>query len=235
MAVSMRVLQMQVTVAHRLRDLGTYGEALELLEAALAGYEAPAVARTPTRRLTEQRLVVLFQQLGQAGRAQRLLAHDRPGVPRACGDDPAGASRRASRQLMGGDGLPLMREALRIVPNSDDIYHRITTLFATRLVPADEGEALAAGLAALGHHARAPRRRAVGSCARRSLRSCAGCAQPGLAARRSRIAPGQDLSAGQLLSARDVVGGRAGAERARPCGRRAAGGGRWAGVGQARA
>ena len=34
------------------------------------------------------------------------------------------------------------------MPNSDDIYHRITTLFATRLVPADEGEALAAGLAA---------------------------------------------------------------------------------------
>jgi tetratricopeptide (TPR) repeat protein len=135
-AVSMRVLQMQVTVAHRLRDLGAYGEALELLEAALAGYEAGGGSHSD-KALTEQRLVVLFQQLGQAWRARPLLAHERPGVPRG-----------VAMIRLGGDGLPLMREALRIVPNTDDIYHRITTLFATRLVPADEGEALAAGLAA---------------------------------------------------------------------------------------
>jgi hypothetical protein len=58
------------------------------------------------------------------------------------------AHRAELEQMMGRDGLPLMRDALRIVPNTDDIYHRITTLFATRLVPADEGETLAASLAA---------------------------------------------------------------------------------------
>ena len=145
-AVSMRVLQMQVTVAHRLRDLGAYGEALELLEAALAGYEVGGGSHSD-KALTEQRLVVLFQQLGQPGRAQPLLAQERPGVPRGVAMIRL-AHRAELEHLMGGDGLPLMREALCIVPNTDDIYHRITTLFATRLVPADEGEALAAGLAA---------------------------------------------------------------------------------------
>ena len=145
-AVSMRVLQMQVTLAHRLRDLGQFGEALELLETALAGYEAGGGSHSD-KALTEQRLVVLFQQLGQAWRARSLLAHERPGVPR--GVAMIRLAHRAELQHMtDGDGLPLMREALRIVPNSDDIYHRITTLFATRLVPPDEGEALAAGLAA---------------------------------------------------------------------------------------
>jgi hypothetical protein len=145
-AVSMRVLQMHVTLAHRLRDLGQYGEALHLLEAALAGYEAGGGSHSD-KALTEQRLVVLFQQLGQPARALPLLAHERPGVPRGVAMIRL-AHRAELEQLMGRDGLPLMREALRIVPNSDDIYHRITTLFATRLVPPDEGEALAAGLAA---------------------------------------------------------------------------------------
>jgi len=145
-AVSMRVLQMQVTLAHRLRDIGHYGEALQLLEGALAGYEAGGGSHSD-KALTEQRLVVLFQQLGQPARALPLLAHERPGVPRGVAMIRL-AHRAELEQLMGRDGLPMMREALRIVPNSDDIYHRITTLFATRLVPPDEGEALAAGLAA---------------------------------------------------------------------------------------
>ncbi|HEY6513320.1 MAG TPA: AAA family ATPase [Burkholderiaceae bacterium] len=145
-AVSMRVLQMQVTLAHRLRDLGVYGEALELLQGALAGYEAGGGSHSD-KALTEQRLVVLFQQLGQAWRAQPLLAHERPGVPRGVAMIRL-AHRAELEHLTGGDGLPLMREALQIVPNTDDIYHRITTLFATRLVPPDEGEAMAAGLAA---------------------------------------------------------------------------------------
>jgi hypothetical protein len=97
--------------------------------------------------LTEQRLVVLFQQLGQPVRALPLLAHERAGVPRGVAMIRL-AHRAELEHVMGRDGLPLMREALRIVPNTDDIYHRITTLFATRLVPADEGEALAASLAA---------------------------------------------------------------------------------------
>ena len=143
--VSMRMLQMQVTLAHRLRDLGRYGQALVLLEAALAGYEAGAGSHAD-KALTEQRLVVLFQQLGQPARAQPLLATDRPGVPRGIAMIRL-AHRAEYEALMGRDGLPMMREALRIVANPDDIYHRITSLFATRLVPPDEGEVMAANLA----------------------------------------------------------------------------------------
>jgi len=48
----------------------------------------------------------------------------------------------------GQGGLALMREALRLIDTPDDIYHRIASLFATRLVPPDEGEAMATSLAA---------------------------------------------------------------------------------------
>ena len=57
------------------------------------------------------------------------------------------AQRAEYEALMGRDGITPMREALSIISNSDDIYYRITTLFASRLVPADEGESLAASLA----------------------------------------------------------------------------------------
>jgi len=50
------------------------------------------------------------------------------------------------RQL-GGDGLPLMRQAMLIIPDPNDIYYRIASLFMTWLVPPDEGEALGASLA----------------------------------------------------------------------------------------
>ena len=96
--------------------------------------------------LAEQRLVVLYQQLGQPARALPLLAPDRPGVPRGVAMIRL-AHRAELEAQMGRDGLALMREALQIIPNADDIFHRIVTLFATRLVPADEGEALAANLA----------------------------------------------------------------------------------------
>lgn len=144
--LSMRIMQMQVTVAHRLRDLGRYGEALGLLEEALVAYESGGGSHSD-KALTEQRLVVMFQQLGQPARAAPLLAHQRPGVPLGVAMIRL-AHRAELEQQMGRDGLALMREALQIIPNTDDIYHRITSLFATRLVPADEGEAMAASLAA---------------------------------------------------------------------------------------
>jgi hypothetical protein len=143
---SMRVLQMQVTVAHRLRDLGRYDEALPMLEEALAGYEVGGGSHSD-KALAEQRLVVLYQQLGQPVRAAPLLAQDRPSLPR--GVAMIRLVHRAELEAeLGRDGLPLMREALQIIANPDDIYHRIASLFATRLVPADEGEAMAASLAA---------------------------------------------------------------------------------------
>jgi DNA-binding SARP family transcriptional activator len=144
-AVSMRVLQMQVTLAHRLRDVGRYGRALTLLDEALAGYAAHGASHSDFA-LAEQRLVVLHQQLGQPARALHLLAAERPGVPP--GVAMIRLAHRAELEAQRGrDGLTLMREALQIIPNADDIFHRIATLFATRLVPADEGEAMAANLA----------------------------------------------------------------------------------------
>jgi len=142
---SVRVLQMQVVLAHRLRDIGRYGRALTLLEEALAGYAASGASQSD-HALVEQRLIVVYQQLGQPARALPLLAAERPGVPR--GVAMIRLAQRAEVQAqLGRDGLPLMREALQLIANADDIYHRMTTLFATRLVPADEGEVLAASLA----------------------------------------------------------------------------------------
>jgi tetratricopeptide (TPR) repeat protein len=143
--VTQRVLQMQVTLAHRLRDVGRFGDALALLEEALAGYRATGASHSD-HALAEQRLVVLYQQLGQPARAQHLLAPERPGVPRGVAMIRL-AHRAELESQLGRDGLAMMREALKIIPNADDIFHRITTLFATRLVPADEGEAMAANLA----------------------------------------------------------------------------------------
>lgn len=143
--VTMRVLQMQVTVAHRLRDAGRYDEALPMLEEALAGYETLGGSHSD-KALVEQRLVVLYQQLGQPARAGPLLVTPRPGVPKGVAMIRLAHSAELEQQ-MGRDGLALMREALQIIPNPDDIYYRITSLFATRLVPAEEGEAMAESLA----------------------------------------------------------------------------------------
>jgi DNA-binding SARP family transcriptional activator len=144
-SVTQRVLQMQVTLAHRLRDVGRFADALALLEEALAGYRATGASHSD-HALAEQRLVVLYQQLGQPARALHLLAPERPGVPRGVAMIRL-AHRAELEAQMGRDGLAMMREALKIIANADDIFHRITTLFATRLVPADEGEAMAANLA----------------------------------------------------------------------------------------
>ncbi len=143
--VSMRVLQMQVTVAHRLRDLGRYDEALPMLEQALAGYETLGGSNSD-KALVEQRLTVVYQQLGQPARAQPLLSAQRPGVPRGVAMIRMVHCAEIEQQ-MGRDGLALIRDALQIIPNPEDIYHRIASLFATRIVPADEGEAMAASLA----------------------------------------------------------------------------------------
>ncbi|MBA4178509.1 MAG: hypothetical protein C0505_18410 [Leptothrix sp. (in: Bacteria)] len=142
---TVRLHQTHVTWAHRLRDLGRLGPAMGLLEDALVAFErAGAVA---DRAGTEHRLAQIFQQLGQPARAQLLLAADHAGLP------PGLAMMRLVHRAdlahqLGRDGLPLMRQALAVIAQPDDVYHRVASLFATRLVPADEGEALATSLAA---------------------------------------------------------------------------------------
>ncbi len=142
---SMRLSVARMTWAHRLRDTGRYARSLDLLESALAG---PTDSQPQAAiAAAEHRLALLYQQLGQPARAMRLLAEDRAGL------HPGLAMMRQVHradlaQQLGRDGLPLMRQALAIIDNPDDIYWRIASLFATRLVPPDEGEALATSLAA---------------------------------------------------------------------------------------
>ena len=52
-----------------------------------------------------------------------------------------------ARQL-GGDALGPIRAAREAVPDSEDVYRRMADLFATTIVEPEEGEALAAGVAA---------------------------------------------------------------------------------------
>jgi tetratricopeptide (TPR) repeat protein len=139
-----RLLQMQAPHAHRLRDVGRYAEALPLLEEALAGFLAEGSATDIT--MAEQRLALLFLQLGQPARAQRLLGPERAGLPPGIVMFQRVLQAELAQHL-GGDAQTPMRAALALIPNPDDVYHRIATLFASHIVPAEEGEALAAGLA----------------------------------------------------------------------------------------
>ncbi len=135
----------QMTHAHRLRDLGRYREALPLLQEALQCFEdARALA---SLRLAEHRLAHTYLFLGQPARAKALLALDADGL-----DVGTRVIRRVYQaelaHSMGADGSMPAREALALMANQpDDIYHRIATLFASRILPPDEGLALATSLA----------------------------------------------------------------------------------------
>jgi hypothetical protein len=95
----------------------------------------------------EHRLAQLFQQLGQPGRAMRLLATERPYLSRRM--QTVRLMHRADlAHELGQEAEPTLREALALSPEPEDIYHRMACLFATRIVPAEEGEVIATSLAA---------------------------------------------------------------------------------------
>ncbi len=113
--------------------------------AALARFER--TASTADAAGAEHRLAQLFQQLGQPARAKLLLEPERSGLP------PGLAMMRLVHRAdlahqLGRDGLPQLRQALTVIDRPDDVYHRMASLFATRLLPPDEGEAVATSLAA---------------------------------------------------------------------------------------
>lgn len=140
-----RLMKTQSILAHRLRDVGRYGDALRWLEEARAVFDTGPETPAEIAHI-EHRLVVIYQHLGQPERAPALLSTEHAGL------QPGLAMMRLvhradSRRQLGGDGLPLMREALAIIPDPNDIYYRIASLFMTWLVPPDEGEALGASLA----------------------------------------------------------------------------------------
>ncbi|MDE2368991.1 MAG: AAA family ATPase [Burkholderiales bacterium] len=141
---TLRAAQPRVIWAHRLRDLGRYTQALALLEEALEVFVAADVEVDIAG--VEHRLAQLYQQLGQPERAMRLLQAERASLP------PRLQTVRLMHRAdlahdLGRDGVAQIRRALALSPDPGDIYHRIASLFATRLLPPAEGEAMAAGVA----------------------------------------------------------------------------------------
>lgn len=144
-----RPVQSQLMLAHRLRDLGRYAEAIPLFEQALASFRADGSRYWIAA--AEHRLALAWLQLGQYARAQRLLAH----VP-TCDTARAKAMWLAVRAELarvssagGREAVGLVRQAMDVLAgDAEDGAYRIVTLFATAIVPADEGEALATALAA---------------------------------------------------------------------------------------
>jgi tetratricopeptide (TPR) repeat protein len=139
-----RLAMSEITLAHRLRDIGHYREAMTLLEQASQAMSDEHL--NAEQAWIEHRLAVIYQHLGQPERARGVLRTEREGLHAGLALMRLVHRADVTRQL-GGDGLPMLRQALAIVPDTNDIYHRIATLFATWLVPPDEGEALGASLA----------------------------------------------------------------------------------------
>jgi DNA-binding SARP family transcriptional activator len=141
----MRLQQSESSLAHRLRDAGRYARSLDLLEAQRAAFSAEGMRADAA--LNESRLALLYVWLGQPGRAHALLATDPEGLPAGIAMFRRIVQAEVAARLGQGDGVGAMRAALAMLPNRDDTYHRTATLFLAARLPADEGEALAAGLA----------------------------------------------------------------------------------------
>ncbi|MEQ1683146.1 MAG: AAA family ATPase [Burkholderiaceae bacterium] len=140
-----RLMKTQSTLAHRLRDIGRYREALSWLEEARTVFDAAHETPSEIAHI-EHRMVTIYHHLGQPERASALLRTEHAGLQSGLAMMRL-VHRADTRRQLGGDGLPLMREALAIIPDPNDIYYRIASLFMTWLVPPDEGEALGASLA----------------------------------------------------------------------------------------
>jgi DNA-binding SARP family transcriptional activator len=139
-----RLLQQQAPHAHRLRDLGHFDLALPMLEACLEGFRAEGSAVDIA--LAEQRLAVLFMQLGQPARAQQLLACDAAKLPAGIAMFQA-VLRASLAHQPGHSAEAAMHAALELVPNPDDIFRRMGTLYATAVLAPAVAEPLAIGLA----------------------------------------------------------------------------------------
>jgi DNA-binding SARP family transcriptional activator len=141
----LRVLITQVGVAFFLRHLGRLDDAMTMLEEAIPVFRDHAADYWTSS--SEQMLAATYQHLGQPARASALLAPERRGL-----QPPMTGMRLASRAQLahatGADGVPLIRQALGLMPGPDHIAYRMASLLASNIVPADEGEALATGVAA---------------------------------------------------------------------------------------
>lgn len=138
-------MQTQTLLAHRLRDIGHFREAVALFEESLAEFR---LAGGLWLAGTAHRLALAYSQLGQHARAMKLLDMEPSGISakamamwhahhaevlRAAGRDPAKAFQ-AALDLLGSD--------------LDDGNNRLVTLFATAMAPPAEAEAMANSVAA---------------------------------------------------------------------------------------
>jgi DNA-binding SARP family transcriptional activator/tetratricopeptide (TPR) repeat protein len=131
-------------LGHHLRNLGRYREAIELMDDATQGFVA---GRSPMLLASvNHQMALLWVQLGQAARAQPLVAAD---VPEQTAVQQAQrlAFRAMVWEAQGRPAVDEIRRALALVPNPDSLAHRMWTLAATTLVEPQEGESLACGLA----------------------------------------------------------------------------------------
>ena len=132
-------------LGHHLRNLGCYREAIELIEDASRGFELGGSGMLTAS--AQHQLALIWVQLGQPGRAQPLVSADLP-EQTAVQQAQRFAFRAIVLHAQGRPALDLIQRALALVPNPDSLAHRMWTLVATLLVPPQEGEALAANLAA---------------------------------------------------------------------------------------
>lgn len=139
-------LQTQALLAHRLRDIGHYAEAIAMLEEALAEFR-----RAGTRHwifATAHRLALAYAHLGQHARALELLAEDPAGLP-AKARAIWIAHRAEVARLAGGSALKPIRTALSLLGDDvDDGNNRLVSLFASAIVSPTEGEPMATAVAA---------------------------------------------------------------------------------------
>ncbi len=139
-------LQTQTMLAHRLRDIGHYEEAIAMLEEALAEFRRAGTLHWIFS--AAHRLALAYAHVGQHARALKLLA-----------EDPAGLATKAQAiwiahraevaRLAGGAPLEPVRVALSLLGSDvDDGNNRLVSLIASAIVPPEEGESMASAVAA---------------------------------------------------------------------------------------
>jgi tetratricopeptide (TPR) repeat protein len=141
-----RPMQTQALLAHRLRDIGHYDEAVAMLEEALEEFRRAGTR--PWIFATAHRLALAYAHLGQHARAIKLLAEDPADQP--VKTQAVWIAHRAEvARLAGGAALKPIRVALSMLGGDvDDGNNRLVSLFGSAIVPPAEGESMAIAIAA---------------------------------------------------------------------------------------
>ncbi len=140
-----QVLEQKLALGHHLRNLGRYGEALQLLESAAAGYRhGGADLKVNVNNFF---LAVLWVQLGQHARALQLTAAD-VGAPLPHIRALRLAFQAMAMRAAGQDARESLHAALAFPGDAEVVWRRVVCLVATAILPPDEAEPMAKDLAA---------------------------------------------------------------------------------------